>query len=704
MRRWSKATRKSRSTSKSSTRRQAQGKLRNRARASEPVEGAPTPSEAAFEAAFAALDGTAVDLQPAQSIISAHEFLEQVFARSDEYLHDRYATIADAVRFHTKIAGVSFEGRQDVIAGLRAGAALELRREPENPHDPNAIAVHYGNLQLGFFNRQLAAHLAPVIDGGTRYRARVASLTGPSTSSGQGSERRNRGVNILVERKAAGTNLKRRGEPRVGDRLGADAQLAESVRSALIGVCKPHEAQTAVLERVAAGKNTLSVFGTGRGKSFCFQFTAAMAAFAAEGKTLVVYPLRALANDQHEALRRTLEPLGLRSFRANGSIENDEREDLFAALAEGRWDVVLATPEFLEFHRDALRGPSTPSFVVVDEAHHLADSRHRPAYARLGSTIAAFGTPQILALTATAGDDVFPRIVEDLRIEAWVIDPTIRENLHVVDARGTKDKLGYLRELFGGADSRDRSAKGIVYCNSRSEVTKVAKQLRKTLGNVVMFYHGTMPNAERLEVERLFREGQLRVIVATSAFGEGIDLPDVRDIVLYHLNFDFGDFNQQAGRAGRDGEPARIHLLYGEHDRGINEHLINIDALALPKLRELYRGMKSLARGGVLRGDNATLASHLDIERLHDRTVAAALRIFADSLLVEVGEDERGRYVRFLPVIGKVQMERNERYAEGEATREAFARFATVALSASATTLERVINRPIYPSRAPLSR
>ena len=83
-----------------------------------------------------------------------------------------------------------------------------------------------------------------------------------------------------------------------------------------------------------------------------------MRAFAGAGKTLVIYPLRALANDQYEALRRTLDPLGLRFYRANGSIDNEEREDLFGALRAGEWDLVLATPEFLEFHHDALRAPS----------------------------------------------------------------------------------------------------------------------------------------------------------------------------------------------------------------------------------------------------------------------------------------------------------------------------------------------------------
>src|SRR5580692_2833793 len=570
---WSKVTKKSPLTSKT---------RRSVTRATRPKNlPAPTASEAAFEALLRSFDPSTGSGQAATHVPVAAEadaFVERLFAKGDEYLHDTYATIGDAARFHTKLAGVSFEGRQDVIAGLHAGAPLELRRQADNPHDSNAVAVHYGQLQLGFFNKRLAAHIAPLIDAGARYGARVASLTGGSSTG----EFKHRGVNVVIEREALGLRVQR-ADGAAAQRPDVEANAAETgelVRSALIGASAPHDAQLAVLERVDAGKNTLAVLGTGRGKSFCFQYAAALRAFAGAVKTLVVYPLRALANDQYEALRRTLDPLGLRCFRANGSIDNEEREDLFASLRDGAWDVVLATPEFLEFHRDALQGRSLPAFVVVDEAHHLQESRHRPAYARLAATIRALGAPQVLALTATAGDDAFRRIVEDLRIDAWVIDPTIRENLRVRDVRGTKDKVAYLIELFGEADGG--SEKGIVYCNSRPEVAKIARRLRKSLGNQVMFYHGKMPNSERLEVERLFREGRLRVVVATSAFGEGIDLPDVRNVVLYHLNFDFGEFNQQAGRAGRDGAPARIHLLYGERDRAINEYLIDVDAPPLP--------------------------------------------------------------------------------------------------------------------------
>jgi single-stranded-DNA-specific exonuclease len=543
--------------------------------------------------------------------------------------------------------------------------------------------VRYGALPLGYLKKGIAAHLAPAIDGGARYRARVASLTG-------GGEK-HRGVNIFVERDAVAI-IAQRDRSHQAQRSAWDGGGERIVR-ALIGSANPHEAQRDVLDRVAEGRNTLAVLGTGRGKSFCFQFSAALRAFAAGAKTLVVYPLRALANDQYEALMRTLDPLGLRIYRANGSIQNDEREDLFEALREGAWDVVLATPEFLDFHRDAFRGKSRPAFVVVDEAHHVHESRHRPAYARLSANISTLGNPQVLALTATAGDEAFAKILAELRIEAWVIDPTVRENLHVVDARDRKDKIGYLRDLFA-----DRG-KGIVYCNSRKDAADVAGALRKAIGNEVMFYHAGMPTSDRHEVEGFFRNGSLRVVVATSAFGEGIDLPDVRHVVLYHLNFDFAEFNQQAGRAGRDGAPAQIHLLYGESDRRLNDYLIDIDAPGLSALRQVYRGMRALTRDGILRSGNAELADILGLDKVRDRTIAAALRIFSDSNLIDVSEDDEGRFVRFLPVHGKVDMQHNERFAEGEAIRESFDRFCALALSAPAESLERIINRPIYPSR-----
>jgi single-stranded-DNA-specific exonuclease len=416
-------------------------------------------------------------------------------------------------------------------------------------------------------------------------------------------------------------------------------------------------------------------------------------------KTLVFYPLRALANDQYDALVKRLSRFGLRIFRANGAIDGRERAALEAALEDGSWDIILSTPEFATYHRRAFGCAwNQPQLVVVDEAHHIFESRHRAAYGTLGELVRELGTPQILALTATANEDAFREIRAALDIEAWVIDPTVRENLQVIDARNTGDKNAYLtRELEG-------DGKAIVYTNSRAEATKLAERLRARVDASVAFYHAGVPTAERARVEDLFREGEIRIVVATSAFGEGIDLPDVRDVVLYHLNFNFTEFNQMAGRAGRDGDPARIHLLYGESDRKINDFIIAQSAPSISVLRELYRGMRGLASDGVLRISLEEIARTLEIDMAQGSTVGAAIRIFEEAALVSTGSDDDGKFVRFLEVPGKVDLTATSRYAEGIAEREAFERFCDLALTADAPTLEQIINRPIYPDRVALVR
>ena len=670
----------------------------------------PTASEAAFERLLESFDNAPVPLdtrakgaplgvlRQAQDDTQANaagdgtaneesidEFVERMFAQQKKFLdRDAFAGIGERDTFPTKIMGVSFEGRQDIVAGIVPGVDLQLEREPENPFDGNAIAVRYGTMQLGFLRKQIAKHLAPLIDAGIGYGARVEHVTG-------GTAGKNFGVNIRVFR----TQASALDAFAVQARAQADHA---SIRRALIGEAELHKAQRDVLARLDAGKNTLAVMGTGRGKSFCFQYPAAYRALESAQKTLVLYPLRALANDQFEALKRRLDGFGLRILRANGAIGVEERAHLMSSLESGDWDIILATPEFLQFHREAFMGKSAPSLLVVDEAHHAYESNHRPAYGKLAATIASLGAPQVLGLTATARDEAFGHVVDELGINAWVIDPSVRENLHVVDARGTKDKLRYLRDTLA------ESGKAIVYCNSRNEVSKVADGLRRDLGNEVMFYHAGMPSAERAEVENYFRSGELRAVVATSAFGEGIDLPDVRNVVLYHLNFSFTEFNQQAGRAGRDGDPAQIHLLFGETDRRINEFIIDSESPTLGVLRELYRGIRGLAQDGVVRLSQADIADTLQFDKVKDRTVGAALRMFEDEGLIEAGIDDDGRYVRFLPPSGKIDLTRNERFAEGEAERENFAQFCDFVLTSKAETLERIINRPIYPQGQPLLR
>jgi len=638
----------------------------------------PTASEAAFLKLVQDF-GTAAAAVPSET----RAFLDELYAKAEAYAsRDPYASIGDASSFNTKVVGVSFEGRQDTVSALRAGEGVELRRDPANPHDPSAIGVWYGALQLGFLRRQIAARIAPNMDGGERYTAAVTAVTGGGS--------RSFGINIFVTRERAAA---------VRSRVDRRAVVRDDVLRALIGERPLREAQRAVLERLDAGRNTLAVFGTGRGKSLCFQYPAAVRALERGEKTVVLYPLRALANDQYEALVARLEPLGLRIHRANGAIDGGERAALNEALESGDWDIVCATPEFVQFHLERFCSPAShPSLIVVDEAHHLFESTHRAAYQRIGGALDALGRPQVLALTATAGDEAFAKIRTALQIESWVIDPTVRENLRVIDARGFSDKAGYI-ERFCTDD-----VKAIVYCNSRREAGSIAGKLRARLGDVVAFYHAGVGAAERAEVERYFRSGAIRIVVATSAFGEGIDLADVRHVFLFHLNFDFTEFNQQSGRAGRDGAEASIHLLFGERDRTVNEFIIDRQAPRLETLRRLYAAMKGLSREGSLHMSPADIAATLDFDGVAPATVAVAVRIFVDAGLVAFGDDDDGRFIRFLPVHRKVDLTQTESFVEGEAEREAFAQFAEVVLKASPDLLERLIDRPIYPSSVPLLR
>jgi single-stranded-DNA-specific exonuclease len=651
----------------------------------------PTASEAAFEEL---LETFGTEIEPARPTVTAaplevepapsdaQRFLDELYAKRAALLvRDRYASIGDSYGFNTKVAGVTFEGRQDLVTSLRVGESLALVREPHNVHDANAIAVRYGTLGIGYLNRDLARKLAPIFDAGERYAAEVRHITGGGT--------RSVGVNIWVERERAP----------VVRRIAGERARSDEVLAALLGDHRLRDAQRAVLERIDAGKNTLAVLGTGRGKSLCFQYPAAVGALERGEKTIVLYPLRALANDQFDALVRRLEPLGLRIFRANGAIEAGDRAALMEALADGSWDIVCATPEFVHYHVERFAHDlSRPARLVVDEAHHVAESSNRPAYGRIAQMVASLGGPQVIALTATADDEVFGRIRTALAVEAWVVDPTVRDNLHVVDARGTTNKQAYIER------SVDPEGKAIVYCNSRTEVTKLAEKLRPRIRGGVAFYHAGVSAGDRAQVEEFFRSGEIRVVVATSAFGEGIDLPDVRDVFLYHLNFDLTAFNQQAGRAGRDGAPAQIHLLFGERDRAINDYILERQAPTLHTLRKIYTGLKVLARDGMLRATNADAADLLDIDKVAPATVGVALRIFADVGLVEHGEDDESRYARFLEATGKVDLTASERYVEGEAERESFGKFCNLVLTAAPDVLQTVINRPIYPSNVPQLR
>ncbi len=308
------------------------------------------------------------------------------------------------------------------------------------------------------------------------------------------------------------------------------------------------------------GRDTLAVMPTGSGKSVCFQLPA----LELEGMTVVVSPLIALMKDQAEHLRRC----GAAVAVLNSACSAEEARTAEAAVAAGGKDLfVYTTPERLakpEFRQLLRRRPI--DLFVVDEAHCVSQWGHdfRPEYLTLGEAIDDLGHPPVLALTATATRDVIDDILTHLRIpDAEVVHTGFyRHNLGlaVVPARGDGGKRARLLELLAGA----RGA-GIVYCATVKAVDELTEYLTAQ-GIEAASYHGRMAAKRRSEAQDAFMAGRLRALAATNAFGLGIDKPDIRFVIHYHLPGTVEAFYQEFGRAGRDGEPGRCTLLYDPAD------------------------------------------------------------------------------------------------------------------------------------------
>ena len=632
----------------------------------------------------------------------ADALVDELFADAERVLaRGEYEHVEESESFHTKLAGVTFEGRQEVVARLGQGALLRLERQPDNEYDPNAIALFdaVGD-HVGFFNRRLAAALAPVIDRGAVFEVSVTEVTGAAEET--------RGVNVLVERADRrpeaetdeGARLARRAE------LGAlsPVELDDVLVSALIGDRVLHDAQRASLEHLAAGRSCLTVMATGRGKSLIFHLHAARIALARGEASVFVYPLRALVADQSFHLDEVFSALGLFAAVLTGETSAAGRDEVFESLAAGRCDVVMTTPEFLERHAARFAASGRVRFLVVDEAHHvgMARSGRRPAYARLGPVLDALSAPTVCALTATASDEVARIVRETLRIENVVTDGTVRANLRVDDRRGTTDKAGPIAALAA------RGGKTIVYVNSREQSVRMAQRLRAltpALEHRVAFYNGGMSRSARHAVEQAFRDGRIGVVVATSAFGEGIDIPDVRHIALIHLPFNAVEFNQMCGRAGRDGGPAWVHLLFGGRDARLNEIILESSAPDLDDLRALYsvvRGGAQAAEGGWLEATNSGLAEQVKRSRprarLTDRGVSTAIGIFRECGLLDVEGAGLYRRMSVLSVDGRVDLTSSVRYAEGLDEIEAFDAFRLWALESPAKEMLEAFDRPILPA------
>ena len=484
------------------------------------------------------------------------------------------------------------------------------------------------------------------------------------------------------------------------------AVLEEAIIAALIGEADLHESQRAVLDHLAAGTSTLAVMPTGRGKSLTFHVHAAAQALLHRRASLFVYPLRALIADQAFHIGEALEAFGISTSVLTGESTPEERRLVFSGLADGSVDIVLTTPEFLGYHADEFAASGRIGFVVVDEAHHigLAKAGQRIAYATIGDAIARLGTPVVLALTATASDDIAQDIRAALPLSACVFDDAVRGNLNVDDRRNLKNRDDYLANLIAGGE------KTVIYVNSREQSVAVARTLRKRvpqMAPLIGFYNAGLSRAERKRVEDLFRTDSLSVLVATSAFGEGVNIANIRHVVLYHLPFNEIEFNQMSGRAGRDGAAATIHLLFGRNDANINERVLADQTPDHDSLAQVYRTLRRLQRESAesfFTLGNADLAAAASAPALAISPASAAcgVAVFRELGLIEThtayASGEITRSIHVVDTQSKVELTDSVRYREGLDEREIFHTFRDWALRCAVDALKTRVSRAIIPT------
>jgi ATP-dependent DNA helicase RecQ len=384
--------------------------------------------------------------------------------------------------------------------------------------------------------------------------------------------------------------------------------------------------QEKAMQAVVAGRDTLAVLPSGAGKTAVYQVAGQLL----DGPVVVVSPLIALQRDQVERLAEIADLAG-RATQLNSTMSAGDQRETLESLQDGTVRFVFLAPEQLTKPEvvEALR-EAKPALFVVDEAHCVSAWGHdfRPDYLRLGGVIEQLGHPTVLALTATAAPPVRAEIVERLEMrDAEVVvagfdRPEIRLEVdHYADAYGKQQ--GVLDRVLAeiGADR----GPGIVYSATRKGTEEIAEQLADR-GLRVRAYHAGLRKAEREDTQRAWMDDELDVVVATTAFGMGIDKPDTRFVVHAEPADSVDSYYQEIGRAGRDGEPALAVLVYRQEDLGLRRFF----AAGTPAEEELQQ-----VAGLVQAAAAAGVEDGVDVKDLREVTGRAATPLTRDLNLLE---------------------------------------------------------------------
>jgi ATP-dependent DNA helicase RecQ len=341
------------------------------------------------------------------------------------------------------------------------------------------------------------------------------------------------------------------------------------------------EGQRDVIASILEGKDAVVVMPTGSGKSLCYQLPA----MVLDGVTLVVSPLIALMKDQVDALRAR----GLPATFINSSIPETEQRARIESLRRREQKLVYVAPErFRSSHFNTALQSVPISLFAVDEAHCISTWGHdfRPDYLRLRHVIKSLGGVQTLALTATATPYVRSDIIQQLGLNhpQTFVSGFDRPNLSiaVVHTERERQKIAQIKRL-----AQKTPGSGIIYASTRKAVDEVGIKLMAA-GLSVSTYHAGMPDAVRISAQDNFMNGRTQMIIATNAFGMGIDKPDIRFVVHYQMPGSIEAYYQEIGRAGRDGLPSKCVLLFNYADKNTHEFFINGSYPDISSIKRVY--------------------------------------------------------------------------------------------------------------------
>ena len=357
------------------------------------------------------------------------------------------------------------------------------------------------------------------------------------------------------------------------------------------GIDRLRPGQEAVIARVLAGRDTLAIMPTGAGKSLCYQLPALHLC----GITLVVSPLIALMKDQQDGLAEA----GVPTVSLNSTLSDSEADAELRRVAAGEVGIVFVTPERLGDAAtiEALRAAGVACFVV-DDAHCISQWGHdfRPAYLELRHALALLGEPALLALTATAPPEVAADIATQLGREGLqaIRVGVYRENLHyrVVPVTSEDERIAKVVDIV-----RTTRGPGIVY----AATVRAADALHDALvtgGVEATRYHGKLGAKLRHDHQDAFMDGHTRVVVATNAFGLGVDKPDIRFVLHAHMPASLEAYYQESGRGGRDGLAAQCTLLYDVRDKRIQQFFLTRRYPDEVMVAAVDDAVRTLAAGG----------------------------------------------------------------------------------------------------------